>query len=1173
MSLILPFALLLQTPAPVPVPFDDTRDATVGEARFVPAPLVDDSVPLPIPARYEVGEQADLLLEPASGDPFFLGFAAGKHYPPEGERVDPLLRSISERLTQDGRGEARTYGFVMFSKRMTEQRVRELETLGAKVLEFHPFYTLKVSFDPARLDELAAADFVRWVGAVQPWQKLHPDAVEFFGRAAAGERVRVYINVFESDLCEASARVLVAPAMESDPDGNRKRGNPEFDAYDTFANGWQQKALEGLGIEVGPWTESVRAFEAQVPKERLEDLVALDFVQFIDPVRDWDYDHDEAMPLANADRTRAAYNGGTNSVAQTGFIDSGYYSAHTALDAWVVGWDYSGAGDPFDDTNGHGSHVAGTILGNDDVDDSYQGAAPGLGLTTSRRFFVVRNGGGASFATRLSKMNSSYNDGTNTSPAPMVVSNSYSTNVVTSAYIGSETECRTIDSNAFDNDQLWIWSASNEGPTSGTLGLESSAKNAITIGNALKSRSTSVGDPGTIWSGSSRGPCGDGRWKPNLSAPGQSLLSVQAGTTTGYVLKGGTSMSTPLVSGVASQLCDHYSFLRYNPSALSAVLMAATLSYADQLIDSPSTDVTHLNSYGVGRLDAHKAHWGSTQQGLAFWSFEQGWLTGGVELNFNVAAGATRLTVVYHYKETPASSGASQALVNDIDMILDASPFTGSINTGDYTAHQSSVDNSEVRMINNPTATSWKVKLNPASIAPFQNTRGGVCVIVTYGDTTPSPTLSVSATDTFVQVGADVTFAATYSNPSTFASAVYFDSTSTGDTLQASFNTLIDGATADLMGNSTSGRDVTMGNVLHNTSRTHRWTTRWATEGLKTFSVQARSDNATDVSDSVGGLRRQHSSALADGPAVLDSHPGRVDQRRHHHVHVVASRGQRVGDRWLWGLHLVRHGRQSERSQGHRAGSHVQRDPRAGLLALQPAPGGQQRQLERELRERRSVPHRHHRTGGGHRPRFGHAPGQRAEMHDDRGGQLDGRGRHRWLGDRRIRGPVGHESRDRARGCAQHLRGIDELLAVDRLVDDRSLLPPAGARPRRQLGRDCALRTDLRQRELGARVLHGQDQLARLRALDRHERQPAVEERGQFHGDVHQHAQPEVRPAVLRHPAAKHALPRRHAVRRLADDPDHQHELGWKRERQRLLGYLQLQLLDGRDEPVRHGSG
>ncbi len=852
MSLILPLALLLQTPAPAPVPCDDTRDATVGEARFVPAPLVDDSVPLPIPARYEVGEQADFLLEPASGDPFFLGFAAGKHYPPEGERVDPLLRSISERLTQDGRGETRTYGFVMFSKRMTEQRVRELETLGAKVLEFHPFYTLKVSFDPSRLDELAAADFVRWVGAVQPWQKLHPDAVEFFGRAAAGERVRVYINVFESDLCEASARVLVAPAMESDPDGNRKRGNPEFDAYDTFANGWQQKALEGLGIEVGPWTESVRAFEAQVPKERLEDLVALDFVQFIDPVRDWDYDHDEAMPLANADRTRAAYNGGTNSVAQTGFIDSGYYSAHTALDAWVVGWDYSGAGDPFDDTNGHGSHVAGTILGNDDVDDSYQGAAPGLGLTTSRRFFVVRNGGGASFATRLSKMNSSYNDGTNTSPAPMVVSNSYSANVVTSAFIGSETECRTIDSNAFDNDQLWIWSASNEGPTSGTLGLESSAKNAITIGNALKRRDTSVGDPGTIWSGSSRGPCGDGRWKPNLSAPGQSLLSVQAGTTTGYVLKGGTSMSTPLVSGVASQLCDHYSFLRYNPSALSAVLMAATLPYADQLIDSPSTDVTHLNSYGVGRLDAYKAHWGSTQQDLNFWSFEQGWLAGGVELDFTVGAGATRLTVVYHYKESPASSGASQALVNDIDMILDASPFTGSISTGDYTAHQSSIDNSEVRMINNPTATSWKVKLNPVSIAPLQNTRGGVCVIVTYGDTTPSPTLSVSATDTFVQVGADVTFAATYSNPSTFASAVYFDSTSTGDTLQASFNTLIDGATADLMGNSTAGRDVTMGNVLHGTSRTHRWTTRWATEGLKIFSVQARSDNATDVSDSVG---------------------------------------------------------------------------------------------------------------------------------------------------------------------------------------------------------------------------------------------------------------------------------------------------------------------------------
>jgi hypothetical protein len=852
MSFLFAAALLVQSPAaPLELPrVADERDAVIGEARFVPVSL-DDSIPLPTRAVYAPGDAGDTLLTPASGDPYFLGFAAGKHYPPSDERIDPRLSDIVANLPADGRGAARTYAFVMFQKRMTEPRVRALEALGAKVIEFHPFYTLKVSFDPAQLQALADLDFVRWIGSVQPWQKLHPDATALFSKAQPGEKLALHINVFESDLCAASTRVLVAPAMESDPEGNKRRGNPAHDAYDTFANGWQQRALEQLGIEVGPWTESIRAFDARVPKERLEELLALDFVQFLDPVTEADYDHDEGMPMSNADRVRASYNGGTSGNCQAGYIDSGYYAAHTALDAWVVGWDYSGAGDPFDDTNGHGSHVAGTILGNDDVDDSYQGGAPGLGLTTSRRFFVIRNGSGASFATRLSKMNSSYDDGTNISAAPMVVSNSYSANVVTTAFVGSESESRTIDANAFDNDQLWIWSASNEGPTSGTLGKESVAKNALTVGNSLKWRDASVGDPGTIWTGSSRGPCGDGRWKPNLSAVGQGLLSVQAGTTTGYAIRGGTSMSTPLVSSIAAQLCDHYSFLRYNPSALSAVLMAGTLSWADQVIDSPTTDASHLNSYGVGRLDSYKANWASSQQDLYFWSFDQGWLAGGVELDFTVDAGATRLTVVYHYKEAAASAGASQALVNDIDMYLDASPFTGNTSSGDYTAQQSSIDNTEVRMLNSPTPTAWKVKLHPSAIQPFQTTRGGVCVIITYGDTTPTPTLNLTSSATYVNTLEDVTFAATSANPASFASSVYFDSTSSGDTLQASYNTMLDGSTADLMTNVTGGRDVTMGNVIHNSSRTHRWTTRWSIEGVKTFQVSARSDNAADVSDTV----------------------------------------------------------------------------------------------------------------------------------------------------------------------------------------------------------------------------------------------------------------------------------------------------------------------------------
>ncbi len=834
-----------QAPAPLTT-VEQPRDGLGAHAVAVPVELPDDALPLPVPAQWGTSAGADVMLAPAQGDPYFLGFAAGKYYPPADERLDPELALTAANLARDGRPTQTTYAFAMFNKRMTEARFEQLRALGARVLEFHPFYTVKLAVSADALDTLAGLDFVRWLGAPRAWQKLHPDLSARLAKASAGEKLAVYVNVFESDLCAASTKVVVAQAIESDPDGVIKRGNPEFDAVETHAHGWQQRRLEALGLEIGPWVESIKAFHAKLPIEALEQLVALDFVQFVDLDVEPTNDHDEGMPMSNADLVRNVYDG---AACQAGYIDTGMDAGHAALDPWAVGWDYTGGGSPFTDTDGHGTHVAGTILGNNDVDDSYQGGAPALGSTTARRFFVGKRGSAVAFSTWLANMHSSYFDGTLTSPAPMLVSNSYSTNVVSSAYIGSESSPRTIDAEAASHNQLWIWSASNEGPTAGTIGLESCAKNALTVGNVID-YDDAIGDPGTIWTGSSRGPCGGGRWKPNVSAVGQVLYSCTAGTTTGYHNGGGTSMATPLVAGLAAQLCDHYSFLRYNPSALAATLMAGSLTKDDQLLTSPSGSAAHLNAYGAGRVDAYKANYGDSQQALYFWSFDQA--TGSyVELDFAVASGATRVTVVLNYRENACSSGASQALVNDVDMFLDAEPFTGANNTGDYTAQQSNVDNNEIRMVNSPTVGDWKVKLYPSSIVPGQIVHSGVCVIVTYGDTSPTPTLSVTASDIYVTPSDNVICNAVYTNPSYIASGVFLNSTSSGDVLTASYNTMLDGSSADLMNNFHAGRDVAIGNVVHGTSRTHHWLTHWNTEGVKTFTVQARSDNALDVTDAV----------------------------------------------------------------------------------------------------------------------------------------------------------------------------------------------------------------------------------------------------------------------------------------------------------------------------------
>jgi len=106
---------------------------------------LDDSIPLPNPPVYAVGPNGDELVQPESGDPFFLGFAAGKHFPPADESVDPLLVAQAQTAYADGRPHQETYAFAMMKKRITPARVAALEALGARVLEFHPHYSLKIA--------------------------------------------------------------------------------------------------------------------------------------------------------------------------------------------------------------------------------------------------------------------------------------------------------------------------------------------------------------------------------------------------------------------------------------------------------------------------------------------------------------------------------------------------------------------------------------------------------------------------------------------------------------------------------------------------------------------------------------------------------------------------------------------------------------------------------------------------------------------------------------------------------------------------------------------------------------------------------------------------------------------------------------------------------------------
>lgn len=831
-----------------------------GPLRHIPIDQARDDVRLPVPAIRRAEDTGDVTLENATGNPFFLGFAAGDYFPPAEERIDPLLRALFEEGREDGRTENTVYAFVMFAKRITPERESDLSAAGARIIGFHPHHSLRVALPEAALKQVAALPFVRWVGLQRPWQKVHPALTHVLQSSDPAAIHDVWVNVFDSDLNDGSTFEVQGETHPVSPLGPESVDFAELEGRlpkRVQSLGWQQANLEAIDVEIRSYDDGLRAFRARLAANRLPELVALDHVQFVELDRPFESHHEESMPIVNADAKRIWWPGNSSASVVAGIMDSGIENSHLDLGHfWGAGWNLSNSSyGPWDDVRGHGTHVAGTVLGDGTIRKGRQGVAPQLGFVDFLRVYNVKllndfgSGIGVVYQDALDIIRTEFTQSGQTTQRPHVVNNSYGTPTIGgNGYYGSEANARALDTHVWVYNQFMVFSAGNQGSGSETIGLEGCAKNVFTVGNVTRHKTSA--SPGEIWPSSSRGPCADGRWKPNVVAPGVDIWSADAANLGGYIEKTGTSMAAPHVTGIAAQLCDHHAFLRYNPPTLSALLMATAISRHNYTIGALSNSLGHLNQYGTGRVDAARAHEGSSQHALGFW----GWYQDGdthTEIDFTVNPGATRLSVAMFYTDTAASPGASQAQVRNLDMYLDPAPFTGSGNSGDYFAHQSDLDNSEVRVLNNPQVGDWKIKLWPEYPGALFDPRVGVAVLVTYGDTTPTGTFSLHAVPEHVQPGEASVVSATIWADSDVASAVLLESTAVGNTLHDVTTTHLDNDTAHLMDNASGGHDIMLGNIRHGNNRLARWWTSWATEGVHTFKVDETSENMVSMTREV----------------------------------------------------------------------------------------------------------------------------------------------------------------------------------------------------------------------------------------------------------------------------------------------------------------------------------
>ena len=138
----------------------------------------------------------------------------------------------------------------------------------------------------------------------------------------------------------------------------------------------------------------------------------------------------------------------------------------------------------------------------------------------------------------------------------------------------------------------------------GTLIAPADADSIVAVG--------AVHSFGEIAGFSSTGPTFDGRIKPEVVAQGVSVVSAYGATTAGYASVSGTSLSTPLVAGVAALVLSAHPQL--TPMQVREALIQTATHYSDT--DDPSRTATWPNNfYGHGMVNALAA---VTYHGIAF---------------------------------------------------------------------------------------------------------------------------------------------------------------------------------------------------------------------------------------------------------------------------------------------------------------------------------------------------------------------------------------------------------------------------------------------------------------------------------------------------------------------------------------------------------------------------
>jgi serine protease AprX len=447
-------------------------------------------------------------------------------------------------------------------------------------------------------------------------------------------------------------------------------------------------------------------------KKGMDDLVEFAYqndVLTISPEYEYKLANDQAGVITKTNVAQSVYGltgaGQTVAVADTGLDkgknDSTMHESFLGKINSIYSWGRTGdASDP----HGHGTHVAGSVLGN----ASFKGMAPSASLVFQS--IMDSSGGLGGLPTDLKTLFSqAWNAGarihTNSWGAP-----------VGGAYT---TDSQAVDQYVYSNDMTILFAAGNEGPYAKTISSPGSAKNAITVGASENNRptfGTYADNPSQIASFSSRGPTKDGRVKPDIVAPGTYILSSRsslapdssfwANYNSKYAYMGGTSMATPLTAGNVALLKEHFlknKGIDAKPSLIKAALVAGATNLG-----------TTTGNQGWGRVNVEKSI------NVSYVNETTALTTGNKATYTFTATSARPLKFSLAWTDYPGSTTATYALVNDLDFVVKSPSgkvYVGNDTTSPYNNNWDGVNNVESVTIAVPENGTYTIEVQAYNVA------------------------------------------------------------------------------------------------------------------------------------------------------------------------------------------------------------------------------------------------------------------------------------------------------------------------------------------------------------------------------------------------------------------------------------------------------------------------